>query len=90
MLTYDTVVRLDRIADAQPTHKEHFALTRLATVVSTVVSAREAMQRGIETTADAEFNTYTAGRGDGYQLAADLIKVVEDALAAYIDTQVIL
>ena len=88
MLTYDTVTQLDTVAETLSTHEERFAMTRLATAVSTVVSARNAMQRALDTFGSAERGTYSAGYADGAQLADDMIKVVEEALAAYIDTQV--
>lgn len=88
MLTYDTVRSIDATADGLEFEDERLELRRLATLVSTVVSVQEAMQRSLASWANAERGTYGAGYGDGVTLANDLILVVNDALAAYVDTQV--
>jgi len=87
MLTYDTVTQLDAIAETLPAN-ENLALRRLATLVSTVVSAQDAMQRSMQTWGDSERGTYGAGYADGATLANDMILVVNDALAAYVALQV--
>jgi hypothetical protein len=88
MLTYDTVRSIDAIADGLEFEDERLELRRLATVVSTVVSAQDAMQRSMQTWGDSERGTYGAGYADGATLALDLIKVIEEMLAAYVALQV--
>ena len=88
MLTYDTVTKLDAIAETLPDYQQTYAVRRLATLVSCTVSARDAMQRTVQTWGDSERGTYGAGYADGVTLADDLIKVIEEAVSAYIDTQV--
>jgi hypothetical protein len=84
MLTYDTVRQLDAVAETLPSYEEQYAVRRLATLVSCTVSARDAMQRSMQTWGDSERGTYGAGYADGVTLADDLIKVIEEALAAYV------
>lgn len=88
MLTYDTVRTIDETADGLEYEDERLELRRLATLVSTVVSAQDAMQRSMASWANSERGTYGAGYGDGVTLANDLILIVNDALAAYVVTQV--
>jgi hypothetical protein len=88
MLTYDTVTQLDTLADTLPSYEGHYATRRLATLVSCTVSGKAAMQRALDAFGDAERGTYSAGYADGAQLALDMIKVIEEALATYIGTQV--
>ena len=88
MLTYDTVRTLDAIADGLQFEDERLPVRRLATLVSTVVSVQEATQRSLASWANAERGTYGAGYGDGVTFARDLVLLVNDALAAYVDTQV--
>ncbi len=88
MLTYDTVRSIDAVADTRPTYEEQYAVRRLATLVSCTVSARDAMQRTVQTWGDSERGTYGAGYADGVTLADGLSKVIEEALAAYVGTQV--
>jgi hypothetical protein len=88
MLTYDTVAQLDTLADGLEFEDERLELRRLATLVSCVVSAQAAMQRSIASFGNSERGTYGAGYADGATLANDMILIVNDALAAYVDTQV--
>ena len=88
MLTYDTVRSIDALADGLEFEDERLEFRRLATLVSCTVSARDAMQRTMQTWGDSERGTYGAGYADGATLADDLIKVIEEALAAYVSTQV--
>jgi hypothetical protein len=88
MLTFDTVRSIDATADGLEFEDERLELRRLATLVSTVVSAKQAFARHSAAWADAERGTYGAGYGDGLDLANDMILIVNDALAAYVDTQV--
>jgi hypothetical protein len=90
MLTFDTVRSIDATADGLEFEDERLELRRLATLVSCVVSAQAAMQRSIAAFGNSERGTYGAGYADGATLANDMILIVNDALAAYVDTQVTL
>lgn len=87
MLTFDTVRTLDRHA-ATLDAEQNLEITRLATTISAVVSAKQAFARHSATWADAERGTYGAGYGDGIDLAADLLRVIEEALHNYATTRV--
>lgn len=87
MLTRDTVNALDAIADTLPAD-ESLAVRRLATTVSAVVSFAEALNRYSENWSTATPGTYGAGYGDGLDLSADLLRVIDEALHNYVVTQV--